>query len=188
MTPHDPKPAARPGQHIAAARVFFALWPVPAVRSALFRYGQALQGEVGGRLTREDSVHMTLLFLGGVPEAALGSLHEAARQVRFAPFSMTIDTAKCWRHNGIAWVGPSAVPDALGELARQLSAAAGAAGFITEDRPFAAHVTLVRKARCRPLEVQPIRVEWPVSEFVLVRSRLGAAGSRYEVIAQWSAT
>jgi 2'-5' RNA ligase len=187
MTLLDRKPAASSGQHGAAARVFFALWPAPAVRSALFRYGQALHGELGGRLTAEASVHMTLLFLGGVPEAALGSLQEAAGRVRFAPFSMTIDTAKCWRHNSIAWAGPSAMPAALRDLAGQLSAAASAAGFATEDRPFAAHVTLVRKARCRPLDLQPIGVEWPVSEFVLVRSRLGAEGSRYDVIARWSA-
>jgi RNA 2',3'-cyclic 3'-phosphodiesterase len=170
----------------ATARVFFALWPDPEVRSVLFRHGQGLQRALGGRLTREDSVHLTLLFLGDVPEDSLLRLHEAAAGVRFPPFHLTIDTAKCWRHNNIAWVGPGAMPAALADLAGDLAAAAGDAGFAVERRPFAAHVTLVRKATCRLLDLQ-IRVDWPVREFALVRSALHRDGSRYAVIARWPA-
>src|SRR5512134_1178233 len=108
----EPRPAQRP----PSARVFFALWPDPPVRAALYRHGQALHREVGGKLTRADSVHLTLLFLGNVPEASVPALLGAAEGVRFAPFAMRIDTAKCWRHNDIAWVGPSAVPPPLADL------------------------------------------------------------------------
>ena len=107
--------------------------------------------------------------------------------MRFTRFSMTIDTSKCWRHNSIAWVGPSRVPVELLDLVGQLEGAASGAGFQFERRPYAAHITLVRKARCQPTGIDPPRVEWPVSEFVLVRSRLDAAGSRYSVIGRWGA-
>jgi len=54
--------------------------------------------------------------------------------------------------------------------------------FPVETRPFAAHVTLIRKAS-GPGELPALpEVDWPVREFVLVRSRLSAGGSRYEVL------
>jgi 2'-5' RNA ligase len=169
------------------ARVFFALWPDPAVRSALHRHGQALHRELGGKLTRADSIHLTLVFVGDVPEASVTALHRVADRVRFLPFSMTIDTVRCWRHNDIAWAGPSRMPGALPDLVTQLEGGAAEAGFAFERRPYAAHVTLVRKAKCRAVDIGPVAVEWPVREFVLVRSQLDAAGSRYSVIGHWIA-
>lgn len=183
--PQPPQPAA---PREASARVFFAIWPQASVRDALYRQGQALHRIVGGKLTRADSVHLTLLFLGDVPESALAAVQGVGAAVRFAPFSMRIDTVKCWRHNDIAWAGPGAMPAELAQLVSGLEDAASAAGFAVERRPYAAHVTLVRKAKCRPLDVGPIHVHWPVSEFVLVRSRLHVDGSRYEVIGRWPAT
>jgi RNA 2',3'-cyclic 3'-phosphodiesterase len=172
----------------ASARVFFALWPDPAVQAVLHRHGQVLHRELGGKLTRADTVHLTLLFLGSVPEARLTSVQGVGEGVRFAPFSMRIDTAKCWRHNSIAWAGPSRIPSALLDLVAQLEGAASDAGFELDRRPYAAHVTLVRKARCRPLDIEPLQVEWPVREFVLVRSQLDPGGSRYSVIGRWAAS
>jgi 2'-5' RNA ligase len=172
-------------QREASARVFFALWPDTAVRDALYRHGQALHRALGGKLTRPDSVHLTLLFLGDVAQSRLAALHRIGEVVRFAPFSMQIDTAQCWRHNDIAWVGPRRMPPELPQLVGQLEVTASEAGFAFDRRPYAAHVTLVRKAKCRRLDLAPIDVQWPVSEFVLVRSRLQPEGSRYEVIGRW---
>jgi 2'-5' RNA ligase len=183
-----PASAAAVAQREATARVFFALWPDSAVRDALYRQGQALHRALGGRLTRADSVHLTLLFLGNVAESRLSALHRIAESVSFAPFSMRIDTAKCWRHNDIAWAGPSQVPSELAQLVALLEERAAEAGFALDRRPHAAHVTLLRTAKCRRFDVEPIDVEWPVSEFVLVRSRLHPEGSRYEVIGRWAAT
>jgi 2'-5' RNA ligase len=171
----------------ATARVFFALWPEVAVQAALYRHGQALHRLVGGKLTRADSVHLTLLFLGNVPESKLAAVYRIGDGVRFSRFSIKVDVAKCWRHNDIAWVGPSRMPAQLPAIVEQLQSGASAAGFEIESRPYAAHVTLVRKARCKPIDIGPIAVEWPVSEVVLVRSRLHPEGSRYEVIARWPA-
>ena len=54
--------------------------------------------------------------------------------------------------------------------------------FALEARPFAAHITLVRKASVAPSVIPELpHVSWPVDEFVLVRSRPQAGGSRYEI-------
>jgi 2'-5' RNA ligase len=54
--------------------------------------------------------------------------------------------------------------------------------FTLEEREFAAHVTLVRKAGA-PDSLPPLpRLDWPVQEFVLVRSASSGGGSRYETL------
>ncbi len=168
-------------------RVFFALWPDPAVRAALHRTGHALHRALGGKLTRADSVHMTLLFLGAVPEERVARLLEIPADVAFERFSMHLDVARCWRHNDLAWVGPSRMPPALAQLVRDLDRTVGEAGFAFDRRDFAAHVTLVRKARCRDAVLDAPDINWPVSDFVLTASELDRDGSRYRVIGRWPA-
>jgi 2'-5' RNA ligase len=75
------------------------------------------------------------------------------------------------------------MPQPLALLVSQLHAALKDDGFVLEERPFAAHVTLLRKAGApRPLPPLPA-LDWPVSEFVLVRSSKGAA---YEVVERFA--
>jgi len=167
------------------ARVFFALWPDEAVRRALQQAGRALHLQLSGRLTRAPSIHMTLLFLGEVEEARLDALRGCASSVKPGSFSMSLDRAACWRHNRIAWVGPTVTPPALEDAVTRLRAAVGQAGFDFDRKPFAPHVTLVRNAACRPMEEAIAPIEWAVSGFVLVRSRLDASGSHYETIGSW---
>jgi 2'-5' RNA ligase len=70
------------------------------------------------------------------------------------------------------------MPEGLRLLVERLHLALYRAEFILERRPFAAHVTLLRKAR-KPAAIEPLpQVEWPVREFALVDSDL----SRYEVL------
>jgi RNA 2',3'-cyclic 3'-phosphodiesterase len=97
-------------------------------------------------------------------------------------FSLPVDTAKYWRHNRIVWVGPQAMPDPLKQLAEDLRRELLLEKFSLEEREFAAHVTLIRKAG--PPDSLPglPAVDWPAREFVLVRSTATLDGSRYEVI------
>lgn len=95
---------------------------------------------------------------------------------------MQIDSAKYWKHNKMVWVGPQRAPEALTRLVGELHPALKAAGFTLEDRPFAAHVTLIRKAGV-PAALPPLpRVRWPADEMVLVRSAPTGSGSRYEIV------
>jgi len=168
-----------------SARVFFALWPVETVRAALHGQGRRLHAQLGGRLTRADSIHMTLLFLGEVAQTRLDALHRAAAGIRVEPFPLWLDRAACWRHNRIAWVGPTRTPPALEALVGQLRACVSDAGFTFDHKPFAAHVTLVRNANCRAPDDSIEPIEWAVRDFALVRSMADADGSNYAVIGRW---
>ena len=129
-------------------------------------------------------MHMTLLFLGDVLEEHLQHL-AASASIPFTPFAMTVDTAGCWSHNGLAWLAPSVTPPELSRLVSELIRAIDIAGFDVERRPFAPHITVVRKAKCATLDRAVLKLEWRVAEYVLVRSVRNMDGSVYSVIGRW---
>ena len=162
-----------------SSRYFFAVWPPAAAAAALEAWARALEG----RVTPASQIHLTLAFLGAAqPEKALA----AARRVKAIPHSLPLEQARYWKHNKIVWVGPQSVPPALADLVSQLHRALREASFVLEERPFAAHVTLLRKARPVAALPPPPRVAWPVDEFVLVRSRTSPKGSTYEPVERYS--
>jgi len=154
-------------------RLFFASWPSAGVAESLARWAREAQRECGGRATREESIHLTLRFLGDAdPEAA----RAMARGVHVPAMSFNIEQARYRAHNRIVWVGPQECPAPLAALTRQLG----------EQRDFAAHVTLVRKARAPQRLPAPPALEWPVKDFVLVNSNLGPEGPGYEVLERYA--
>jgi 2'-5' RNA ligase len=148
-------------------RLFFALWPPQEIALALERWAQGLEG----LCTPCDKIHLTLAFLG---EADAGDAASAAHRVQAARFALALEEARHWSHNKIVWVGPRAAPAGLTRLVEALQLELYKASFILEKRPFAAHVTLVRKASAQPLPALP-PTQWPVDEFALV----GSSGGSY---------
>jgi 2'-5' RNA ligase len=168
-------------------RLFFALWPAPEAARALHEWAVRAQRQTGGRVTRAETIHLTLAFLGELPAERLPRAVEAARTVRFARHELPIDEARYWPDKRIVWVGPRRTPAETVALADRLRLALAAAGFEIERRPFTAHVTLLRKATRRGELPALGTLAWPVEEFVLVRSRLSAQGADYEVLERFPA-
>ena len=129
-----------------------------------------------------ENIHLTLAFLGGAdPAKAIA----AAKRVKGSQHALPVDEARFWKKNQIVWAGPRETPPELDRLVRSLQLELYRAEFILERRPFAAHVTLLRKAR-EPAEMPPLpRMAWPVHEFLLVRSLTSASGPTYEPIARF---
>jgi 2'-5' RNA ligase len=154
-------------------RLFFAAWPPAGAAKALVAWARDLARDCGGRPTREETVHLTLAFLGEAdPDVARAN----GRAVKAPALEFRIEQARYWAHNRIVWAGPREAPAALASLA----AALGEAGR------FAAHVTLIRKARPPRVLPPPPMVAWPVQEFVLVRSTLASRGPDYEVLERFA--
>lgn len=170
------------------ARVFFALWPPPEIARQLSAVADSFAKTAGGRATRQETVHLTLAFIGDVPLDRLPDLERAARGVHTEAFDLTLDQFGLWRHNRIFWAGCNVVPPALIELASVLGAALQAAGFDVADarRNFTPHVTLVRKVKALGASLPPGQtLPWPCPNFVLVRSQLSASGASYQTLAQF---
>jgi 2'-5' RNA ligase len=153
-------------------RLFFACWPPDGVARALAHWAGEVQRECGGRAVPPDRIHLTLAFLGDADPAMA---RETARAVRIPASRFLLEQARYWGHNRIVWVGPSETPSPLVQLARALG----------EKRDFAAHVTLIRKAR-PPKALLPVpALEWPVTQFTLVNSVLGPEGPSYAVLERY---
>lgn len=166
-------------------RVFFALWPEERVAAALYTSARRIHAQTGGRLMRRDSLHLTLAFLGDQSPERVETLRELAATLRGEAFELLVARAGAWQRGRIVWGGPEVTPPPLAALAEELAAALRAEGFAVEARPFAAHVTLVRNGHQPPSrEIDP-PVSWPVGDFALMRSHLGAEGARYECLGRW---
>jgi RNA 2',3'-cyclic 3'-phosphodiesterase len=164
-------------------RVFFAVWPDAPTAERLHTLGIEAGRNCSGRVMRRDTLHVTLAFLGEQPTDRLADARRAADAVAAEPFDLKLDRLGYWKHNRILWAG--GVSPRLTFLAGSLADQLRTAGFSLEERPFVAHLTLLRDARCAEVPVLPEPFSWPVREFVLAESRLAREGSRYEIIGRW---
>lgn len=168
-----------------ARRLFFALWPGDELRSAIAPRLRALQPPGRCRPQSPEQWHVTLEFLGSVPEERLTAVRESAAAVRAAPFEILFDVVEYWRRPQVLCLAATQVPPALAGLVLQLRAGLAAQGLEPEQRPFRAHLTLARKVT-RPGPVGPCEaLRWPAAEFVLVESVTERAGSRYRPLDRW---
>ena len=164
-------------------RLFFALWPPPATARALADWAKEVARVAGGKPVAAEKIHLTLAFLG---DADPGKAIAAAKEVRGEAFDLPIEVSEYWARNQILWAGPQRIPAPLERLATTLQLELFRAEFILERRPFAAHVTLLRKARTPPtLPDLPI-VQWPARQFVLVQSRTSSEGPIYAILRSFS--
>jgi len=166
-------------------RLFFALWPDARVRAELAQAAQRMHRAVEGRCSRDDSLHLTLAFLGDVDAKYLPRLLAPPVVVLTPAFLLKLDQWGCWSRNGIGWAASSRLPDSLRDLAENLEGWLRSAGLDLERRTFTPHVTLVRKAQCAPLPDDMAPIAWHVSEFVLIHSQLQPGGSCYRTLGAW---
>lgn len=133
---------------------------------------------------RQESLHLTLAFLGNVPESALPDLLRLGDNLKAEPFQMRLDRLDYWPHNHILWAGCTPAPAALLALAEELRQHLARLGHTQVSHSFTPHVTLLRQARTGAPDTLPLcqPLSWPVTEFRLVESRPGAD---YRAIGRW---
>ncbi|OZB45478.1 MAG: 2'-5' RNA ligase [Thiomonas sp. 15-66-11] len=179
----DPWPAARSGRD--GMRLFFALWPQPSARAALMQHAGQWRFSAPARPTPSDKLHLTLLFMDGVPESSLQVLADIGQRIAAqAPgFRLQLDTAALWPRGGIAHLAPSQPPRELASLRQALLDAVRQAGVPHDARAFRPHVTLARRAQAaRPPEAF-VPVVWLADALSLAQSVLGSG--RYAVLDNW---
>lgn len=177
-----------------ARRLFFALWPDGEQRAALVHATGKLVRHCGGRPVPETNLHVTLAFLGSVPESRVAELRGIARRAGTAfprsalPLVLTLRTLEHWAKPRVltalereAQKQPAEVSP-LAALAGRLTRVTAAAGFSPELKPFRAHVTVARKVTRAPRPCAMRAVPWSFAAFALVESRTLAEGPVYSVV------
>ena len=148
-------------------------------------------------------LHLTVKFLGGVPEPQLVAVGEAALRStsRVRPFSLRLSGLGAFpseRAPRVLWVGleRDAGFAALERLFHHLEDELASLGFPREERQFSPHITLARvrdgastgerrllgETLLRVHVEREVRGEFPVRQLVVMRSDLSPAGPAYTPI------
>ena len=130
-----PEVANKSAAPAAEHRVFFALWAEASLAHALADAAAAPPGSCTGRRLPQESLHMTLAFIGKVGAAQLSMLKEIAGQTTAPVFQVMLDQMVWWRRRHMVWAGATTVPEALDALVGNLTAGLRRAGFATEEAP-----------------------------------------------------
>ena len=185
-------------------RLFVALEPPDPVRRRLAAIQERLRREAGRhadevRWVAPSNIHLTLQFLGAVPEERLDAIRGALAGVAATsrPLRLELRGAGGFpsaRRPRVVFSGLGGEVDALAALVAEVGKHLSPLGFAPEDRPFSPHLThgRARDGRGAPGlggalagatadEASP----WRADELVLFRSHLSPGGARYEPVGRW---
>ncbi len=173
-------------------RLFVAIDPAAPVRDALARL---CHGVPGAKWVAPEQFHLTLRFIGEVEAGLLDEIAEALGDVEAPAFRLALDGVGHFPPRGaprVLWAGvndgtaPGRLHDRIEARLRQL-------GVAPDRRGFAPHVTLARLKQAPLARVRDYLAlhgafatqDFPVTEFHLYSSHLGAAGAVHRVEASY---
>jgi 2'-5' RNA ligase len=178
-------------------RLFVAVELPANVRQRLADVADEVRGMGLERLrwVRPENIHITLKFLGETPAERRPQIEDALRAAAegVAPHELTLGELGKFggRQNPrVLWVDVRGDVDALKTLQKRVDTRMASLDFPSDERPFAAHLTLARVpqdlakkvARHLTEAIEAVKVPdtpIPVREFVLMRSELRREGPVY---------
>lgn len=169
-------------------RLFVAIDLPSSVKAQILRLRQ--DDLPPGRWTQSEALHLTLHFIGGVPEAVASAYEAVLRQVDAPGFALQIAGVGQFPIEArprLIWAGVENTPP-LRALHEAVGQALEREGFKREKRPYHPHITLMRfrKPLRRGLASRWIKRHLdfyadalPVTQFALYESELTAEGPIY---------
>ncbi len=180
-------------------RLFYALWPDPALADRLAQLAAHEDGAPGARVVGRVDLHLTLCFLGAVEEGLLAPLCAGAAAIEARAFDLVFDARRCWRSSGLVAAVAPRPTSAARSLVAGLRGLARDLGLTVEARPWRPHVTLIRGATRG--SVAPARRTIEPALVLVARSfhlaasaavgpvpAAGAGSPRYSILAGWPLT
>lgn len=173
-------------------RLFVALDLTEDVRQRL----AGLAGGVpGARWTEPENLHLTLRFIGEVPEDQAMDIDAALAEVRAPAFPLVLDGVGVYgsaRRARVLWAGVER-SEALAHLQAKVESALVRCGLPAEERKFSPHVTLARLKDAPPERIGRFLSDrglfragpMAVEHVTLYRSHLGNGGAVYEALREY---
>jgi RNA 2',3'-cyclic 3'-phosphodiesterase len=166
-------------------RLFLAAIPDTGTAARIHRLAGVLKRahQFNGKLIEPARLHVSLFFLGGLPEQDIRAACAAAAEVRIEPFEVSFDRTASFRgkrgSRPFVLVGDEGL-QRLTSFRQMLGGAMLRRGLRrVANSNFTPHLTLLYDARS--VEEYPIEpISWTVKEVVLIRSQRG-----HECLARW---
>jgi 2'-5' RNA ligase len=156
-------------------RLFMALnFDDPVKRLLLEAQAEIRARSLGGNFSREENLHLTLVFLGETPGDQLPEIRRIMGQIAGPPPELGFSGLGCFsRARKELWYleaeeGPGL--ERLREIRKELSSGLLALGLPIDTRPFKAHITLGREIRGREKPGWEGRIRVPAKRISLMKS------------------
>lgn len=178
-------------------RLFIALDFPQELKTALHILQQQFKSSklIEGKFIDQDSLHLTFKFIGEIEQDVVQHIHNHLQSIHFKPFEVTLGSLDTFSRNNkieIIWI------DLVGPVLYQLQQAIEQVLFWLpqqEQRPFVAHVTLVRVKKVHNYEqlqqmLQQISIpeqSFTINQFSLQRSTLAQEGPLYTALFRYNA-
>jgi len=184
-------------------RAFVAVKLGAEMQEALRRIQADLQRQVARetcRWVRPEDIHLTLKFLGDVPQTDVPEIVEVIRAIcaQHQPFDLALAQVGCFpnhRQPRVVWAGVGGDVALLAALQKEIEEALSDLGYEPEERGFSPHLTLARTARnASPAQVAALGQQLQrarhredaiahVDKVYLMRSDLHPSGPIYTALA-----
>ena len=137
---------------------------------------------VRGNYTKEENLHLTLAFIGEVPNA--DAVRDAMEKVQFTPFEIRLNGMGCY---GDLWWAGMEESAPLSAVVRRLRRVLAESNVSFDRKRFSPHITLIRKASGEMHGASVPAVSMTVDAISLMRSDRGKNGMIYTEIARCEA-
>jgi len=161
-------------------RCFLAAWPDAAARQRCAELTQSLRPHADhGRVMRAENLHLTLAFIGELPDARGAEVAAACAALPPLACAWELTEIGFFARPRVLWAG-GALSDGLAAIAASARGLLDRMAVGYDRKPFVPHVTLLRDVKRfdGPREIAP-PIAWPIREIALYRSGRDEAGARY---------
>jgi len=172
-------------ERMRTRRLFFALCPDEMCRQALVARMRRTLPRGSGRPVPAANLHLTLVFLGQLDETAVNCVQQAGGRVRARAFRIVLDHVGYWGRPRVLWLGPKHSSAPLFALVAALRDSLRKCPLSLDQRPYQAHMSLLRKAQPPAATIEFSPLDWDVRRFSLLESLSVAGGVRYRELCAW---
>ena len=166
-------------------RLFFAAFPDGDSRRSVSAAVRALKLQAAPRYLPPEKYHMTLVFLGEVPDSKVQAVREVGDAQRIACFALRFDRWEYWEGARAVVASASDLPEPLVALRASLAAELTQRGVTFDDKPLRPHITVARKLTQAPVLPELSEFSCTLRAFSLVSSVTASTGSVYTVVDTW---
>jgi 2'-5' RNA ligase len=165
---------------VVMPRLFIAINFSDGIKNRLLSVRDQIKAQsYKGNFSRPENLHLTLVFLGEMPEGQIPSICHVITAALTPPmpaFTLDFTRTGCYRHSNkeLWWIGADNNNPNLGILTNirvRLTGGLSEKGIAFDNRPFNPHVTLGREIKHNaPVILPEINVPLPVNRISLMKS------------------
>ena len=175
-------------------RLFTAIELPESVREVLMEAARPLKGACPeASWVRTENLHVTLKFLGEVPESQVKNVCDSLKRVSVTGTArVAVGSLEFFPPRGpvrVIVLGLTGEVELIHRIFREIDRTTSEISFPSEARPFVPHITLARARRTihgSARQTLPPLLRWTsappafeVTSFSLIESKLGSGGPRY---------